>query len=302
MRRAFTLVELLVVVTIIAMLVGLLMPALISSRESARIAQCVNNQHQVSLAIMQFDGAKGRLPWSVSPPPNVTNTTPLGWPIVLLPFLGRNDLWADKGGWRGGFVSGTTPTPHIPLFVCPDDTDPSVSCPLSYVVNVGVYNVNPCNTFVQQGFTGAVAIPGPFRDASNATLPQPEAVSLSSVKSPSQTVMLSEKRITLISESGDPPPTQTVPSRQWTVTISEQLGFSWPNYRPEPAPAPQPSDPLTIEQNMPIGLPYVQPPAAVRYWPPLPSIHRGLVVATFCDGHTESLSADTLCQAYRALP
>ena len=62
-RDAFTLVELLVVVAIIAMLVGLLIPAVQASRESARIANCASNMRQVGLAMIQFcDTHHGRWP------------------------------------------------------------------------------------------------------------------------------------------------------------------------------------------------------------------------------------------------
>jgi len=49
-RTAFTLVELLVVVTIIGILIALLMPAVHAARESGRKAQCANNLHQIGVA------------------------------------------------------------------------------------------------------------------------------------------------------------------------------------------------------------------------------------------------------------
>ncbi len=62
-RRGFTLVEMLVVIAIILVLIGLLMPALATTRESARSTQCLSNLRQLYLATMQFAGVNnGILP------------------------------------------------------------------------------------------------------------------------------------------------------------------------------------------------------------------------------------------------
>ncbi|HEY2411036.1 MAG TPA: DUF1559 domain-containing protein [Pirellulaceae bacterium] len=60
----FTLVEMLVVIAIIAVLAGLLLPAIQMAREAARRASCSNNLRNLTLAIQQFDQAKGQYPAS----------------------------------------------------------------------------------------------------------------------------------------------------------------------------------------------------------------------------------------------
>lgn len=64
MRRcyAFTLVELLVAITIIAMLIGILLPGVQSARAAARRVQCTNNQRQLGLGILQHLSAQNTFP------------------------------------------------------------------------------------------------------------------------------------------------------------------------------------------------------------------------------------------------
>ena len=53
-QGGFTLVELLVVIAIIAILISILLPVFAKARESARQTTCMNNQRQLSMAIMMF--------------------------------------------------------------------------------------------------------------------------------------------------------------------------------------------------------------------------------------------------------
>jgi prepilin-type N-terminal cleavage/methylation domain-containing protein len=146
----FTLVELLVVITIIAMLMALLIPVVGRVREMARRTQCLNNQRQIGEAMLLFDTKAGRLPstMSLSPPDpnNVVSGTPArylwGWVQGLMPELGRSDVTIAQTA-ATPYVNVLNSKPNLALVICPDDSTKIGAQgvgPLSYVVNGGCYN------------------------------------------------------------------------------------------------------------------------------------------------------------------
>jgi prepilin-type N-terminal cleavage/methylation domain-containing protein len=144
--RGFTLVELLVVITIIAMLMALLIPVVGRVREMARRTQCLNNQRQIGEAMILFDTKANRLPSSMSvsqPDPNNGGARYLfGWVQALMPELGRADVSVGQAA-ATPYLNVLATKPNLALVICPDDSTKIGAQgvgPLSYVVNGGCFN------------------------------------------------------------------------------------------------------------------------------------------------------------------
>jgi prepilin-type N-terminal cleavage/methylation domain-containing protein/prepilin-type processing-associated H-X9-DG protein len=131
--RGFTLVELLVVITIIGILIALLLPAVQAAREAARRLECTNNLKQISLAVLSFEQTNGHFPsggwgwnWTGDPDRGTDIEQPGGWVFAVLPHLDQQALY-DLGSdgqpniWTPKQLAGCAQRIQTPLSMmnCP---------------------------------------------------------------------------------------------------------------------------------------------------------------------------------------
>lgn len=123
-NQGFTLVELLVVISIIGVLMSLTLPAVNSAREAGRRIVCTNNQNQIGKALRVYESTKNKFPGYAGNKTKASPTTGVSWAVALLPFLDDKSDSPSMG--------------YREIFVCPSDppdrpTDPQTS----FVVNAG---------------------------------------------------------------------------------------------------------------------------------------------------------------------
>jgi prepilin-type N-terminal cleavage/methylation domain-containing protein/prepilin-type processing-associated H-X9-DG protein len=123
----FTLVELLVVITIIGILVALLLPAVQAAREAARMVQCQNNLKELGLAMLHFEQTNGHLPsggwgyiWVGDPDRGTDIEQPGGWLYSILPQLEQLSLFQLGGDgkpdeWTATQLAGSAQRIQMPL-------------------------------------------------------------------------------------------------------------------------------------------------------------------------------------------
>jgi len=212
-RTAFTLVELLVVIAIIGVLVGLLLPAVQSARESGRRVSCANNLKQVGLALQNHTQQFGHFPHGMET--WVNDAGPLdsqgrgganmrwSWFVRLLPFVEQQPLYDQQWGYYSGIDWYTTnycsydalpgKATAVPMFMCASDpANPKVETGLgwpgnqqgfhgNYVLNAGNTSFNPTGPPSSAKLNGVVfprssITPAHIRDGLSNTLISSEIV------------------------------------------------------------------------------------------------------------------------------
>jgi prepilin-type N-terminal cleavage/methylation domain-containing protein/prepilin-type processing-associated H-X9-DG protein len=130
-RPAFTLVELLVVITVIGILLALILPAVQAAREASRRTQCAQNLKQIGLGLANYEASHSVLPFGVG------GGSPPGWfprwsaQSQILPFVEQTPLYNQLNfyflPWAHDPVypkeNQTALSIHITVFLCPSDVD-----------------------------------------------------------------------------------------------------------------------------------------------------------------------------------
>lgn len=118
--RGVTLVELLVVIAIIALLIGLLLPAVQSTRESARRLQCSNHLKQLGLAVHQFHEAhRGVVP------SHLTGVGHATWMGLLLPYIEQPSLYHAIHDKQAYMLSKEVLSTQVGVYYCPTRRAPA---------------------------------------------------------------------------------------------------------------------------------------------------------------------------------
>ena len=129
-QAAFTLVELLVVITIIGMLMAILLPAVGAATESARAAQCKNRVKQIALAMQSYEARTGAFPGYSDGREERSGLITYSWTVAIMPDMERQDIYDQ--------YQSLPERPYLDFLVCPSDPPLKKVSLTSYVANAGL--------------------------------------------------------------------------------------------------------------------------------------------------------------------
>jgi prepilin-type processing-associated H-X9-DG protein len=312
---------LLVVISIIGMLAALLLPAVQNAREAGRRATCVNNQRQLGLATINYEGSNNAFPGYRDVQAVFEKGTknalarPVGWMFQLTPFMDRNDIYGTYGNAAEDTPAKfklRPPDLGLQIATCPSDAQIGTKSPWpsaetgeppksfnSYVCNAGMLDLD------QSGAVGKVRDPQPngvFFDrfpyldnlGSNAHAQSGGPVG---AVFPSPDVKLVTMTTSYLT-SGDGATTTLMLSENadcgnWIESGESMVGFNW-----YPS-SDQDQSPVAISEVARINGQVGQRLSAAalglqdQHFARPSSFHPGGVVVVFCDGHTTFLN-DTI--------
>jgi prepilin-type N-terminal cleavage/methylation domain-containing protein/prepilin-type processing-associated H-X9-DG protein len=124
-RRGFTLIELLVVFAIIAVLIGVLLPAVQKVREAAARTSCANNLKQIGLAVHNIETTNGYLPpngsWATGQSPPVSIGEPCSALAYVLPYIEQASLYQQLDLASSILSQPAVTGQRVAIFICPSD-------------------------------------------------------------------------------------------------------------------------------------------------------------------------------------
>ncbi|MFZ1933996.1 MAG: DUF1559 domain-containing protein [Thermoguttaceae bacterium] len=304
----FTLVELLVVITIIGVLIGLLLPAVQAAREAARRASCASNEHNLALAMVNFETGRRYFPGYVNNFPLLqtggTGTTniPVSWLVPLLPQIEHRDVWDSlstmtvdpSSGKITQPPNGANPLISIKVLTCPDDDPQLDSIPgfpgvnnntwLGYVCNRG-RNWDPAVGEQRAAGVCPCAYTGQFSGCTSTTVATTAKVSLDYITShdgSTNTLLLAEQVL-----ANPPSPPCLVYDRSGGSTSGVS---SYPGDQPQWLTSKTTIQPLSMEVE--VGFEWSTFSKSPRLSDKLLSGHPGGGVnVAFCDGHQQFIQS-----------
>jgi prepilin-type N-terminal cleavage/methylation domain-containing protein len=305
-RRAFTLVEMLIVIGIIAVLAALLLPAVNMAREAARRSQCASNLRQLHMAALQFDQRKGqgevpasRTFWNdakyrastympaTSNSPSAAAPYTLTWVHEILPYFEQQVMRerVERNLSNGLTVQEADTSAKLVMVFCPSDAiddNPHPQRPysqLSYAINCGVRD----NYSITAAIASQIGFDHPQNGVSDNRL-KGSSENHKTHKTTLQRIVDGTTNTILFADNED--------LEEWNLAPTEvHVGILW-DWTLQLGQSPNKYPPLTPPDTKP-GTLYdiytADPDTAVLYARPRSQHPTGFMVA-MCDGSTKFIS------------